>query len=138
MSSSLVRGEEMGNVEGSVKKGEGEQEQGEELRRKRVVGVVFHREGRSALLSAGKRPVGAVRECVVVLVNCPLDPDDPPLIALLCLHYLRNDHIWHMHCCYLYCNSLTITVNDRMIADICHLPLLLSLATLYHYHNHCC
>ncbi|VDP15981.1 unnamed protein product [Onchocerca flexuosa] len=47
---------------------------------------------RSALLSAGKRPVGVVGECVVVLVNCPLDPDDPYLIAL-CLHYLCNDHI---------------------------------------------
>ncbi|VDN87795.1 unnamed protein product [Brugia pahangi] len=49
--------------------------------------------GRSALLSAGKQPVGIVSECVVVLVNCPLDPDDPYLIALLCLHYLCNDHI---------------------------------------------
>lgn len=73
----------MGNGEGSAKRGERMENKGEGLWRRRVVARCVP-SGKECIAECGKAASRPTEGCVLLLVNCPLDPDDPYLIALLC------------------------------------------------------
>ncbi|EFO17691.1 hypothetical protein LOAG_10806 [Loa loa] len=83
--------------------------------------------GKECIAECGKAASRRGGECVVVLVNCPLDPDDPYLIALHCSHYLRND-------IYIAVTSITNTLLPLLtIAGIYHFPLPHSLTFIHSF-----